>query len=341
MTFWLTLDGNGTLYYNRLQNTGAQITVTNTASALHDGANVWGSYDVNTDTLLTISNFGFIGVIPYSPSTDTVGTQCGFNLATFDPVWYSSTNYPSAIIPLKKTSNTLYNFAVLNTRVTGSEVLAFYHCTFDLNTLTITPTTAQLLSDASYLNFIAYNTRSYPDLNAFTVCSWNGANLAGANFEVDESTYQVKSTYNLTAITSVGAGGTVGSFQTYQSLTDGTQLRGFSAGGSYNAYVETSIVGETPVPTQNGFNNFLGVANTTVASGVPVEVSLAGSIVEYDGPNLPGGQYIDPGLPYWLNAASGSFYTGQNTPTGWNPRVPWRPVAKAISASGMLLTTSL
>jgi len=96
------------------------------------------------------------------------------------------------------------------------------------------------------------------------------------------------------------------------------------------------------IPTQNGLNNYLGAANSTVASGVPVGISLPGTVVQYDGPNLPEGQFIDPSVLYYIQPASGSYGLYTSDAVGqWNGQVEYLGVAKAVNPSGLLLTNCL
>jgi len=84
-------------------------------------------------------------------------------------------------------------------------------------------------------------------------------------------------------------------------------------------------------PYVDGYSNFIGVAKTTAASGQQVDVDMPKSL--YD----TGTTSLNTGSFYYIDAALSSFTTTPGLPAGWVAKLPWTPVAKAVSASGLLI----
>lgn len=83
-------------------------------------------------------------------------------------------------------------------------------------------------------------------------------------------------------------------------------------------------------PTINAQNNFIGIAQATVASGTDVSVLLPRAI-DFNQTGL------SPGYFYYVNPATSGFTTASGRPTAWSGAYNWGPVGKAVSSSGLLL----
>lgn len=122
-----------------------------------------------------------------------------------------------------------------------------------------------------------------------------------------------------------------------ESLAIGTNINAGQALITYNASSTSSILGQYSTnsfsfsPTVNGYSNFIGVAKTTVASGQQVDVDMPKSLYETGTTSLNTGSF------YYVDPALSSFTTSSGIPTGWQAVTPWGPVAKAVSASGLLI----
>jgi len=106
-----------------------------------------------------------------------------------------------------------------------------------------------------------------------------------------------------------------------------------------NAYYGTAIVGgpaTSTSPTISSQNNFIGSAQTTVASGEPVTINVPRSI-GYSNTGLSTGYF------YYVDPTTSGYTTASGEPSTWNadPSFPWRPIAKAVSSSGLLILETI
>jgi len=83
------------------------------------------------------------------------------------------------------------------------------------------------------------------------------------------------------------------------------------------------------------FETFLGIASKTVSSGELATVILPKSVL-YDG--FSG---LTPGAFYYVDPTSSGLKSTASQPGGWGSRETWAPVARAISASGIMLLKPL
>lgn len=93
--------------------------------------------------------------------------------------------------------------------------------------------------------------------------------------------------------------------------------------------------GEAALPTLGGVSNFIGIANSTVASGESVKINAPKSL-NYSNTGLSTGYfyYVDPG--------ANGFTTASGQPSSWTVgEYSWGPVAKAVSSSGLLILDTI
>tara|TARA_R100001463_G_scaffold4165_4_gene15998 strand:+ start:515 stop:2368 length:1854 start_codon:yes stop_codon:yes gene_type:complete len=95
-------------------------------------------------------------------------------------------------------------------------------------------------------------------------------------------------------------------------------------------------VGSSTFPTLNSANNFIGTSQSTVASGEPVTINVPRSI----GYNNTG---LSTGYFYYVDPTTSGYTTASGEPSTWNgdPSFPWRPIAKAVSSSGLLILETI
>ncbi len=105
-----------------------------------------------------------------------------------------------------------------------------------------------------------------------------------------------------------------------------------------NSRYGTSIVGSpgtSTFPTISSQNNFIGISQSTVASGSPCLV------------NLPGALYTDPtaglttGEFYYVDPTTSGVTTTSTKPATWNGQVPWNYIGRAVTSSGLMLLKSI
>tara|TARA_R100000005_G_scaffold47102_1_gene22476 strand:+ start:1400 stop:3265 length:1866 start_codon:yes stop_codon:yes gene_type:complete len=105
-----------------------------------------------------------------------------------------------------------------------------------------------------------------------------------------------------------------------------------------NSYVVAAIAsgpGEAAIPTLGGVNNFIGTANSTVASGDSVKVNAPRSL-NYSNAGLSTGYF------YYVDPSASGFTTTATQPSSWTAGdYSWGPVAKAVSSSGLLILDTI
>ena len=97
------------------------------------------------------------------------------------------------------------------------------------------------------------------------------------------------------------------------------------------AFVNTPLFSEAIYPTISSQNNFIGIAQTTAASGSAVQVRLPGS---YDQNNTG----LTPGAVYYVDPTTSGFTTTATQPPVWSGAVNWAPIGRAVNSTTLLLT---
>jgi hypothetical protein len=105
-------------------------------------------------------------------------------------------------------------------------------------------------------------------------------------------------------------------------------LAGTSSGESI--VVSGQLFSENYYPTISSQNNFIGIAQATVASGTDVSVLLPRA-VDFNQTGL------NPGYFYYVDPTTSGFTAASGQPAAWSGAYNWAPVAKAVSSSGLLL----
>ena len=103
-----------------------------------------------------------------------------------------------------------------------------------------------------------------------------------------------------------------------------------------NGKVFVSSVGASgALPTLNSQNNFVGIAQSTVASGSDCLVNLPGGLYNETAANLTLGSF------YYLDPRSSGITTSTTEAISWSGQVPWNYIGKAVSSSGLMLLKSI
>jgi len=123
---------------------------------------------------------------------------------------------------------------------------------------------------------------------------------------------------------------------TYDS-TNNNVVISYRDGGNSDygtAIVANSLLGTIPIPTINSQNNFIGISQSTVASGAAVSVRLPGSPDQNNTGLLAGsGYYVDP--------TTSGFTTTSTQPASWSGAVNWGVIGRAVNSTTLLLTDML
>ena len=121
---------------------------------------------------------------------------------------------------------------------------------------------------------------------------------------------------------------------TYDSTNDRVVIAYRDAGNSDYGTAIVAAPDSAVVPTLSSQNNFIGVAQATVASGSSVNVLLPrGLDVNQTG--------LTPGYFYYVDPTVSGFTSASGQPTTWSGAFNWAPVAKAVSSSSLLILDTI
>lgn len=114
--------------------------------------------------------------------------------------------------------------------------------------------------------------------------------------------------------------------------TDNVIVTAYNDVNNANAGTSVAAIPNTTIqPSISSQNNFIGIAQTTAASGSAVQVRLPGS---YDQNNTG----LTPGAVYYVNPTTSGFTTTATQPTAWSGAVNWAPIGRAVNSTTLLLT---
>lgn len=207
----------------------------------------------------------------------------------------------------------------------------FLGFTADLSggTITVNPTTQITTSN------VGLNTLTYDSLASRVVLSYDDVTIASGTTVVLEPS---GTTVNVSSPAYFGDAAYYAHGSCYDSFNNRVLIAvrdNSTSNLSGVAYVASGLVDLEVRPLLAGKNNYLGISQSTVASGSECLV------------NLPGKQYFDPsasfakGSFYYLDTFASGLTTDSTEPTSWSGDVPYTYVGKATSTSGLLLLDCL
>jgi hypothetical protein len=118
---------------------------------------------------------------------------------------------------------------------------------------------------------------------------------------------------------------------TYDSTNNRVVIAYTDNGNSQYGTAIVAAPGSTVVPTISSRNNFIGIAQNTVASGTAISVRLPGS---YDQTNTG----LTAGAVYYVSPTTSGFATTATQPSAWSGGVNWGPIGRAVNSTTLLLT---
>ena len=258
--------------------------------------------------------------------TAIVGTVSGTSISYGTPVIFESAasnncsaTYDSSnnkvVIAYKDEGNSNYGTAIVGT-VSGTSISFGTAVVFETATSTEISTTYE--SKASQV-VISYRDEGNSSYGTAIVGTVSGTSISFGTAVVFESanTLKISSTYDSTNNQVVIA------YQDYDNSLYGTSI------------VTSSLISNSYRPTINSYPNFLGISQSTVASGSPCLV------------NLPGALYTDPtaGLTtggfYYADPTTSGVTTTSTKPASWDGQVPWNYIGRAVTSSGLMLLKSI
>ena len=285
-------------------------------------SNTFATYDSTNDRVVVInvdggnSYYGTAYVGTVSGTSISFGTKVVFEPSSCDyfQCVYDSTN-DRVVIAYRHTSNSNYGTAIVGA-VSGTSI------SFG---------TAVVFESAS----TNYLSTTYDSTNNKVVISYRDA----ANSDYGTSIVGTVSGSSISFDTAVvfASSNTPYIASTYDSTNNNVVISYRDAGNSDygTAIVANTLGGTTSTPTLNSYPNFLGISQSTVASGSPCLV------------NLPGALYTDPtaglttGEFYYVDPTTSGVTTTSTKPTSWDGQVPWNYIGRAVTSSGLMLLKSI
>ncbi len=286
-----------------------------------DTRNNSATYDSTNDRVVIAyndiagGNYGTAIVGTVSGTSISFGTRVVFELAN---AAYISTTYDSTndrvVIYYGDNGNSGYGTAIVGT-VSGTSI--------SFGTAVV---------DASI--YVVYSSSTYDSINNKVVIAFR--NLTNSNYGT-----AIVGTVSGTSIsfgTAVVFEPATSNFisATYDSTNDRVVIAYQDNGNSQYGTAIVGALGSSTSPTISSQNNFIGSAQTTVASGEPVTINVPRSI-GYSNTGLSTGYF------YYVDPTTSGYTTASGEPSAWNadPSFPWRPIAKAVSSSGLLILETI
>lgn len=324
------------------------------------------TYDVTNDRVVIVyvdqtnSNYG----------TAVVGTVSGTTISFGTPVVFSSFNTTSVTCTYDSTNNRVvvalspissnYGIAIVGT-VSGTTISfgtgtnfhssiilgcsSAYDSTNNRVVITYVSTGTYVVigtvsgTSISVGSPILVHSSSSSDTDTVYDSSNNRVAILTA-YNTDAFTYGLVGRVSGTSIT-ISNQYTVSSAQRGQTITsvvyDSVDDRIVFVYSSYvastpKAYARVAKTGLFLRPSLTGrLNNFIGIAQSTVASGAPVSVRLPGS---YDQNNTG----LTTGALYYVDPTTSGFTTAGGVPAAWSGSVNWAPVGRAVNSTTLMLT---
>ena len=279
------------------------------------------TYDSTNDRVV-IAYYDYSGTS--TPGTAIVGTVSGTSISFGTAVVFSATSaaYPESVvydstnervvIVYEDVGNSNYGTAVVGT-VSGTSISFGTPVVFEAATVYFPSATYDSTNDRVVISYQDVGNSQYGTAIVGTV---SGTSITfGTAFVFNAATTQTLST-------------------TYDSTNNRVVIAYRDAG---NLNYGTAIVGapdSSTFPTISSRNNFIGISQSTVASGAAVSVRLPGSPDQNNTGLLAGsGYYVDP--------TTSGFTTTSTQPTSWSGAVNWGVVGRAVNSTTLLLTDML
>jgi len=258
-----------------------------------------------------------------SYGTAIVGTVSGTSISFGSPVVFESgaSGYISAtfdstnnrvVIAYRDNDNSFYGTSIVGT-VSGTSISFGTAVIFESATSNYISTVYDSTNDRVIIAYSDVGNSSYGTAIVGTV---SGTSISFGTAVVFESA-------NSAWISS-----------TYDSINNRVVIAYQDAGNSQYGTAIVSAPSSTIAPTISSQNNFIGIAQSTVASGSNLNVLLPRDI-DFNQTSLT------PGSFYYLDPTTSGFTTSSGEPSAWISGYAWAPVAKAVSSSGLLLLNPL
>jgi hypothetical protein len=262
------------------------------------------------------SQYGTAIVGTVSGTSISFGTAVVFESATMlgSSCTYDSTN-DRVVISYRDSSHSYYGTSIVGT-VSGTSIS--FGTVVEFQASGVYDITSTYDSSSGKI-IIAYRDAGNLEYGTAIVGTVSGTSISFATAVVFESavSQQISITYDSTNSNAVIA------YKDEGNSNYGT------------AIVANTLGGTTSRPTLNSYPNFLGISQSTVASGSPCLV------------NLPGALYTDPtaslttGEFYYVDPTTSGVTTTSTKPATWNGQVPWNYIGRSVTSSGLMLLKSI
>ena len=317
-------DGGNSYYGTAIVGTVSGTSISFGTAVVFESASL---YDIST----TYDSTNNRVVIAYSDignsyyGTAIVGTVSGTSISFGTAVVfesgscsYTSTTYDSTnnrvVIGYQDNVNSGYGTAIVGT-VSGSSISFGTAVVFESAACVHISTTYDTTNNRVVIAYVDGGNSNYGTAIVGTV---SGTSISFGSPVVFESAY---SPYIST---------------TYDTTNNRIVIAYRDNGNSDYGTAVVSAPGSSTLPTISSRNNFIGSAQTTVASGEPVTINVPRSI----GYNNTG---LSTGYFYYVDPTTSGYTTASGEPSSWSadPSFPWRPIAKAVSSSGLLILETI
>ena len=259
------------------------------------------------------SSYGTAIVGTVSGTSISFGTAVVFESASslYNSTTYDSTNN-RVVIAYSDAGNSNYGTAIVGT-VSGTSI------SFG---------TAVVFESASS----AYNSATYDSTNDRVVIAYQDVGNSGYGTAIVGTVSGTSISFGTAVVFESVSSDYISA--TYDSTNNRVVIAYRDNGNSSYGTAIVAAPGSTVAPTISSQNNFIGIAQSTVASGSNINVLLPRAI-DFNQTSLT------PGSFYYLDPTTSGFTTASGEPSAWVSGYAWAPVAKAVSSSGLLLLNPL
>ena len=263
------------------------------------------TYDSTNDKIVLVyrdnGNSGY--------GTAIVGTVSGTSISFGTAVVFNSSGDTSYAYPCFDSSNDKVVIAYSDDGNTGSAIVG-----------TVSGTSISFGTEAEFdSNSLQYTATVFDSTNNKVIVSYraNSGYLTAIIGTVSGTSISFGSPVV------VNAASTYFPSSVYDPTNDRVVISYRDDGNSRYGTSQVGSPGESTLPTLSSKNNFIGISQSTVASGSPCLVTLPGSLYTDPTAGLTTGEF------YYVDPTTSGVTTTSGTPGGWEGQVPWNYIGQS------------
>jgi len=306
---------------------GTAVVGTVSGTSISFGTAVVFSASATTYPFITYDSTNDKVVIAYrdngnsSYGTAIVGTVSGTSISFGTAVVFNNSGDTSMAWPCFDSSNGKVVIAYSDDSNTGSAIVG-----------TVSGTSISFGTEVEFdSNSVNYTQSVFDSTNNKVIVSYrdNSGHLRAIIGTVSGTSISFGSSVLINAV------GTFFPSSVYDPTNDRVVISYRNDGNSRYGTSSVGSPGASTSPTLGGVNNFIGTANSTVASGDSVKVNAPRSL-NHSNAGLSTGYF------YYVDPSASGFTTTATQPSSWTAGdYSWGPVAKAVSSSGLLILDTI